>query len=168
MAKYYRRVPEPVDQGWFDVGTCCFTVYPQTGFARSARTLSTVHLKRLQAQGRWLRLGKLSDGDVDWPAVRQAFAEIGYSGAPLRSSRAATRPICATSVAALTRLLLAARRRFYFPADSFTLQHRESPTTSCSVEPLLKASGFPWFGLRCHCQGQSGTGPCWKKHSRRW
>lgn len=25
----------------------------------------------------------MGDGDVDWPAVRQAFAEIGYSGSAI-------------------------------------------------------------------------------------
>jgi L-ribulose-5-phosphate 3-epimerase len=39
-----------------------------------------VHLKDFKhKEGRydWVNLG---EGDIDWPAVRQAFADIGYTG----------------------------------------------------------------------------------------
>lgn len=61
----------------------------RSGFLRQdwIRTLGkdivNVHLKdfkRKEDGYAWVNLG---DGDVDWPAVRQAFAEIGYSGSAI-------------------------------------------------------------------------------------
>ena len=54
--------------------------YPQDWIRTLGKRIVKAHLKdfkRKESGYSWVNLG---DGDVDWPAVRQAFAEIGYAG----------------------------------------------------------------------------------------
>jgi hexulose-6-phosphate isomerase len=65
---------------WFDVGNVMFYGYPQDWIRTLGKSIVDVHLKdfkRKEDGYAWVNLG---DGEVDWPAVREAFTEIGYSG----------------------------------------------------------------------------------------
>jgi hexulose-6-phosphate isomerase len=67
-------------KAWFDVGNVLLYGYPQDWIRTLGKRIVKVHLKdfkRKEDGYAWVNLG---DGDVDWGAVRQAFAEIGYSG----------------------------------------------------------------------------------------
>jgi L-ribulose-5-phosphate 3-epimerase len=67
-------------KAWFDVGNVLLYGYPQDWIRTLGKRIVKVHLKdfkRKEDGYAWVNLG---EGDVDWGAVRQAFAEIGYSG----------------------------------------------------------------------------------------
>jgi L-ribulose-5-phosphate 3-epimerase len=83
MAKYIAEFQSPWIKAWFDVGNVVLYGYPQDWIRTLGKDIVNVHLKdfkRKEDAYAWVNLG---DGDVDWPAVRQAFAEIGYSGSAI-------------------------------------------------------------------------------------
>jgi len=53
--------------------------YPQDWIRTLGKSIVKVHSK-ISTQRRCYAWVNLGDGDVDWPAVRAAFAEIGYAG----------------------------------------------------------------------------------------
>jgi L-ribulose-5-phosphate 3-epimerase len=80
MNTYVSEFRSPWVKTWFDVGNVMLYGYPQDWIRTLGKSIVKVHLKdfkRKQDGYSWVNLG---DGDVDWPAVREAFAEIGYSG----------------------------------------------------------------------------------------
>src|SRR5215467_5701514 len=80
MAKYIDEFQSPWIQAWFDVGNVVLYGYPQDWIRTLGKRIVKVHLKdfkRKEGGYAWVNLG---DGDIDWPAVRQAFAETGFSG----------------------------------------------------------------------------------------
>jgi L-ribulose-5-phosphate 3-epimerase len=83
MSTYIGEFRSPVITAWFDVGNVVLYGYPQDWIHTLGKRISNVHLKDFK-RGKdgyaWVNLG---DGNVDWPAVRQAFAEIGYSGSAI-------------------------------------------------------------------------------------
>src|SRR5438128_10340423 len=80
MANYIKEFQSPWIQAWFDVGNVLLYGYPQDWIRTLGKSIVKVHLKdfkRKEGGYAWVNLG---DGDVDWPAVRAAFAETGYAG----------------------------------------------------------------------------------------
>jgi L-ribulose-5-phosphate 3-epimerase len=80
MATYIGEFQSPWVKAWFDVGNVLLYGYPQDWIRTLGNSIVKVHLKdfkRKQDGYAWVNLG---DGDVDWAAVREAFAQIGYSG----------------------------------------------------------------------------------------
>jgi L-ribulose-5-phosphate 3-epimerase len=80
MAAYIDEFHSPWIKAWFDVGNVLLYGYPQDWIRTLGKRIVKVHLKdfkRKEDGYAWVNLG---DGDVDWAAVRQAFADIGYSG----------------------------------------------------------------------------------------
>jgi hexulose-6-phosphate isomerase len=80
MAAYIGEFKSPWIKAWFDVGNVVLYGYPQDWIHTLGKSISNVHLKdfkRKEGGYSWVNLG---DGDVDWPAVRQAFSDIGYTG----------------------------------------------------------------------------------------
>jgi len=80
MAAYIDEFHSPWIKAWFDVGNVLLYGYPQDWIRTLGKRIVKVHLKdfkRKEDGYAWVNLG---DGDVDWPAVRQAFSEIGYAG----------------------------------------------------------------------------------------
>jgi len=80
MAKYIDEFQSPRIKAWFDVGNVVLYGYPQDWIHTLGKRIVKVHLKdfkRKEDGYSWVNLG---DGDVDWGAVRQAFADVGYSG----------------------------------------------------------------------------------------
>ncbi len=80
MARYIGEFHSPWIRAWFDVGNVVLYGYPQDWIRTLGKAIVKVHLKdfkRTENGYAWVNLG---DGDVDWPAVRQAFADIGYAG----------------------------------------------------------------------------------------
>jgi L-ribulose-5-phosphate 3-epimerase len=83
MVSYIGEFKSPWIKAWFDVGNVVLYGYPQDWIRTLGKNISNVHLKdfkRKESGYAWVNLG---DGDVDWPAVRQAFADIGYSGSAI-------------------------------------------------------------------------------------
>jgi hexulose-6-phosphate isomerase len=83
MATYIAEFKSPWIKAWFDVGNVVLYGYPQDWIRTLGKNISNVHLKdfkRKEGGYAWVNLG---DGDVDWPAVRQALSDIGYSGSAI-------------------------------------------------------------------------------------
>ena len=83
MAKYISEFNSPWIQAWFDVGNVVLYGYPQDWIHTLGKSIVKVHLKdfkRKEDGYAWVNLG---EGDIDWAAVRQAFADIGYSGSAI-------------------------------------------------------------------------------------
>ena len=80
MVAYIDEFQSPWVKAWFDVGNVLFYGYPQDWIRTLGQRIVDVHLKdfkRKQDGYAWVNLG---EGDVDWAAVRQALADIGYAG----------------------------------------------------------------------------------------
>ena len=83
MAKYIDEFQSPWIKAWFDVGNVVLYGYPQDWIHTLGKRIVKVHLKdfkRKEDGYAWVNLG---DGDVDWSAVRQAFADVGYSSSTI-------------------------------------------------------------------------------------
>jgi len=83
MVQYIDEFHSPWVHAWFDVGNVVLYGYPQDWIRTLGKRIARVHLKDFKrtADGyAWVNLG---DGDVDWPAVRAAFADIGYAGSAI-------------------------------------------------------------------------------------
>jgi len=88
MATYVSEFKSPWIQAWFDVGNVLLYGYPQDWIRTLGKSIVKVHLKdfkRKEDGYEWVNLG---DGDVDWPAVREAFYEIGYAGSAITELKA--------------------------------------------------------------------------------
>lgn len=83
MASYIDEFQNPWIKAWFDVGNVMFYGYPQDWIHTLGKRISNVHIKDFKHTGNSYEWVNLGEGDVDWPAVRQAFADIGYSGSAI-------------------------------------------------------------------------------------
>jgi L-ribulose-5-phosphate 3-epimerase len=80
MASYIDEFQSPWVKAWFDVGNVVLYGYPQDWIRTLGSRIVKVHLKdfkRNKDSYAWVNLG---EGDIDWPAVREAFAAIHYTG----------------------------------------------------------------------------------------
>jgi L-ribulose-5-phosphate 3-epimerase len=80
FAKYVDEFNSPWVRAYFDVGNVVLYGYPQDWIRTLGKRIFKVHLKDFKRERdgyKWVNLG---DGDIDWPEVRKAFAEVGYSG----------------------------------------------------------------------------------------
>jgi hexulose-6-phosphate isomerase len=82
FARYVDELDSPWLKAYFDVGNVVFYGYPQDWVRALGPRIAKVHLKDFQLDrpnGRfaWKNLG---EGDIDWPAVRRAFDDVGYRG----------------------------------------------------------------------------------------
>jgi L-ribulose-5-phosphate 3-epimerase len=83
MAKYVDQFCSPWIKSWFDVGNVVLYGYPQDWIHTLGKRIVKVHLKDFKRKKdgyAWVNLG---EGDVDWVAVRDAFAETGYAGSAI-------------------------------------------------------------------------------------
>jgi L-ribulose-5-phosphate 3-epimerase len=80
MAAYIDEFKSPWIKAWFDVGNVVLYGYPQDWIRTLGPRIFKVHLKdfkRGKDSYAWVNLG---EGDIDWAAVRQAFAAVNYTG----------------------------------------------------------------------------------------
>jgi len=80
MATYIDEFQSPWVKAWFDVGNVVLYGYPQDWIRTLGPRIVKVHLKdfkRNKDSYAWVNLG---EGDIDWAAVREAFAAIHYTG----------------------------------------------------------------------------------------
>lgn len=78
FAGYIDDFRTPWIKAYFDVGNVMPLGYPQDWIHTLGERIVKVHLKDFDPKTR--RFVNLGDGAVDWAAVRQAFADIGYAG----------------------------------------------------------------------------------------
>jgi L-ribulose-5-phosphate 3-epimerase len=82
LARYVDEFKSPYVKAYLDVGNMLFYGYPQDWVRTLGKRIWRVHLKDFKLardEGRFL-WKNLGEGDVDWPAVRKAFADVGYTG----------------------------------------------------------------------------------------
>ena len=82
FARYVDEFRSPHLKAYFDVGNVVFYGFPQDWIRELGSRTVKVHLKDFQLDrpnGRfsWKNIG---EGDIDWPAVRRALADVGYAG----------------------------------------------------------------------------------------
>jgi hexulose-6-phosphate isomerase len=82
LNKYVDEFASPWVRAYVDVGNMVFYGYPQDWIRTVGKRTVRVHLKDFQLDrpnGRfaWKNLG---EGDIDWPAVRKALADVAYEG----------------------------------------------------------------------------------------
>jgi L-ribulose-5-phosphate 3-epimerase len=82
MARYVDEFDSPWVKAYFDVGNVVFYGYPQDWIRTLDKRIVRLHLKdfkldRGKGTFEWKNLG---EGDIDWPAVRQALNDIAYDG----------------------------------------------------------------------------------------
>jgi hexulose-6-phosphate isomerase len=82
LNKYVDELASPWVRAYVDVGNMVFYGYPQDWIRTVGKRTVRVHLKDFQLDrpnGRfyWRNLG---EGDIDWPEVRKALADVGYEG----------------------------------------------------------------------------------------
>ena len=67
----------PLVRAYFDVGNIVHYAVPEHWIRELGSRIVKVHLKDYSRRKGFVNLG---EGDVDWPAVREAFAAVGYNG----------------------------------------------------------------------------------------
>lgn len=77
FARYIDEFNHPLVKAYFDVGNIVHYGVPEHWIRAAGERIVKVHLKDYSRQKGFVNLG---EGDVDWPKVRKAFAEIGYAG----------------------------------------------------------------------------------------
>jgi len=82
FARYVDEFESPWVRAYFDVGNVVLYAFPQDWIRTLGSRIVKIHLKDFnfdRANGRftWKNIG---EGDIDWPEVRRALGEIGYSG----------------------------------------------------------------------------------------
>jgi L-ribulose-5-phosphate 3-epimerase len=81
FARYVDEFNSRWIKAWFDVGNVVLYGYPQDWIRTLGPRIVELHLKdfkRSEDGYKWVNLG---EGDINWPEVRKALADIGYSGA---------------------------------------------------------------------------------------
>jgi hexulose-6-phosphate isomerase len=78
FARYVDEFESPWLRAYFDVGNVVIFGYPEQWIRILGKRIAKVHLKDFKRTGyEWKNL---REGDVNWPEVRRAFAEVGYTG----------------------------------------------------------------------------------------
>jgi L-ribulose-5-phosphate 3-epimerase len=84
FARYVDEIQSPWVKAYFDVGNVVFYGYPQDWIRTLGKRIVKVHLKDFKRGQGWepitMQFVNLGDGDIEWPAVRAALAEVGYTG----------------------------------------------------------------------------------------
>ena len=78
FARYVDEFDNPWLRAYFDVGNVVIFGYPQDWIRTLGKRIVKIHLKDFKSKGyEWKNL---REGDVNWPEVRAALAEVGYEG----------------------------------------------------------------------------------------
>ena len=85
FAHYVDEFKSPWVRAYLDVGNMVLYGYPQDWIRTLGKRIARVHLKDFKVKSKGFspfmaEFVNLGDGDIDWPEVRKAFKEVGYSG----------------------------------------------------------------------------------------
>jgi L-ribulose-5-phosphate 3-epimerase len=82
FARYVDEMSSPWVKAYFDVGNIVFYGYPQDWIRTLGPRTAKVHIKdfQLDRPGGKFAWKNLGEGDIDWPEVRKALADVGYDG----------------------------------------------------------------------------------------
>ncbi len=81
MRDFIDKIGSPYVAAYFDVGNTLLTGYPEQWIRILGKRIKRVHFKDFKKSvGTVEGFCDLLRGDVNWPAVKKAFREIGYDG----------------------------------------------------------------------------------------
>jgi L-ribulose-5-phosphate 3-epimerase len=82
FARYVDDFESPWVKAYFDVGNVVINAYPQDWIRTLGSRIVKIHLKdfSFDRKSQTFAFKNLGEGDIDWPEVRRALAESGYSG----------------------------------------------------------------------------------------
>jgi L-ribulose-5-phosphate 3-epimerase len=83
MRTYIDEFRSPWIKSWFDVGNVVLYGYPQDWIRTLGKRIAKLHLKDFKVEDSRFEWVDLGDGQVMWPAVRQALIDIGYAGSAI-------------------------------------------------------------------------------------
>ncbi len=78
FARYVDEFESPYVGAYFDVGNIVKYGWPEDWIRTLGKRIKKVHLKDYSRRAH--KFVPLREGDVNWPEVRRALAEVGYSG----------------------------------------------------------------------------------------
>ena len=78
FARYVDEFESPWVKAYFDVGNVVEYGYPQEWIRELGKRIAKIHIKEYAKQKRFSY--PLGEGEIDWPAVRQALVAVGYEG----------------------------------------------------------------------------------------
>jgi hexulose-6-phosphate isomerase len=77
---YVDEFKSPWIRSYFDVGNVVLFGYPQDWIRTLGKRIVKVHLKDFRYKNHLAEMVPLREGDIKWPEVYKAFAEVGYHG----------------------------------------------------------------------------------------
>ncbi len=81
FAQYVDQFKSPWLKAYIDVGNMVLFGYPQDWLLTLNRRIAKIHLKDFKFEKRQAQFtDNLREGDINWPAVHKALAQIGYKG----------------------------------------------------------------------------------------
>jgi len=78
FARYIDEFESPTVGAYFDVGNVVEYGYPQEWIHELGERILKIHIKEYAKPKRFSY--PLGEGEIDWPAVRQALIDVGYDG----------------------------------------------------------------------------------------
>ena len=80
FASYLDSFNSPWVKSYFDVGNVAISGYPQDWIRILGPRIVKLHIKDFKFAKREAQFTALREGEIDWPEVYKALAEIGYKG----------------------------------------------------------------------------------------
>ena len=78
FARYIDEFQSPTVGAYFDVGNIVEYAYPQEWIRELGKRIMKIHIKEYAKKNRFSY--PLGEGEIDWPAVKQALTDVGYEG----------------------------------------------------------------------------------------
>lgn len=78
FARYIDEFESPAVGAYFDVGNVVEFGYPEEWIRELGKRILKIHIKEYSKPKRFDY--KLGEGEIDWPAVKQALTDVGYDG----------------------------------------------------------------------------------------
>lgn len=78
--RYIDDFASPWVRAYFDIGNVVLTGYPQDWIRTLNRRIAKIHVKDFRFHNMQAEFVPLREGDINWPEVYKALAEIGYHG----------------------------------------------------------------------------------------
>jgi len=80
FARYVDEFKSPWIRAYFDVGNVVIFGYPQDWIRTLGKRIVKLHIKDFKFQHEVAKWVPLREGEINWPEVYKALAEIGYTG----------------------------------------------------------------------------------------
>jgi hexulose-6-phosphate isomerase len=103
LVKYLDEIDSPWVGSYFDIGNHQRFAKPAEWIRQLGRRIAKLDVKDWGVKGGFVKIG---EGDIDWPGVRQALADTGYTGWATAEVGGGNRAVLAEVLAAMRKYLL--------------------------------------------------------------